>query len=98
MSEVMAYATKVGLRNSVQPQTPIQVQVEYTDGLWVYRNEALNLWGCGERREDALSDLHANFAYLWQEFAEEEDSVLDSKALALKHRLLDLQSNSPSTR
>lgn len=71
--------------------TPIQVQVEYTDGLWVYRNDALNLLGCGERREDALKDLHANFAYLWQEFAEEEDRVLDTRARLLKRRLLDLQ-------
>lgn len=73
-------------------KTPVQVQVEYTDGLWVYRNEALNLLGCGERREDALKDLHANFAYLWQEFAEEEDRVLDSNALMLKRRLIGLQS------
>lgn len=85
-----------GIRHELQ--TPVQVQVEYSDGLWVYRNEALNLWGCGERREDALNDLHANFVYLWQEIAEEEDSVLDSKALSLKHRLLDLQSNPQSTR
>lgn len=75
---------------------PIQVQVEYVDGLWMYRNEALNLWGCGERREEALRDLHANFAYLWKEFAEERDEVLDEKALALKLRLLELRADAPT--
>ncbi|CAI4030033.1 hypothetical protein DNFV4_00457 [Nitrospira tepida] len=75
---------------------PIQVQVEYVDGLWVYRNETLNLWGYGERRDEALRDLHANFAYLWQEFAEENDEVLDEKALGLKRRLLELRADAPA--
>jgi len=72
-------------------KAPIQVQVEYVDGLWGYRNEALNLWGYGEKREEALKDLHANFAYLWNEFAKEADNVLDEKALALKQRLLGIR-------
>lgn len=75
---------------------PLQVQVEYVDSLWVYRNEALNLWGCGERREEALRDLHANFAYLWNEFAEERDEVLDEKALALKRRLIEIRADAPT--
>lgn len=77
-------------------QQPIQVQVEYIDGLWMYRNESLNLWGCGERREEALRDLHSNFLYLWQEIAEETDEMLDEKALGLKRRLLELRANSPA--
>lgn len=81
-----------GIRHDLQ--RPIQMQVEFADDLWVYRNESLNLWGCGERREDALRDLHANFAYIWQEFAEESDEVLNDKALALKRRLIDLCTNS----
>jgi hypothetical protein len=67
---------------------PIPVAVEYADGLWVYHHEALNLWGYGERREDALRDLHENFAYLWKEFAEEDDEILDEKAKALKRALI----------
>ncbi len=70
---------------------PLVVNVEYKEGLWVYHNESLNLWGYGERREDALSDLHENFAYLWKEFAEEADDILDEKAQALKRFLLELR-------
>jgi hypothetical protein len=68
---------------------PIVVTVEYVDGLWVYHNESLNLWGYAERREDALRDLHENFAYLWKELAEEDDDVLDERAKAIKRALLD---------
>ena len=73
-----------------QLRTPLTVAVDYNDRIWVYHNADLNLWGYGERREDALSDLHANLAYLWREFAEEKDERLDAKALLLKKRLLAL--------
>lgn len=70
---------------------PVVVSVEFTDGLWIYRNEGLNLWGYGASRDDALADLHDNLAYLWKEFAEEADEVLDERAKLLKQALLDLQ-------
>ncbi len=69
---------------------PLVMNVQYADDLWVYHHPSINLWGYGERREDALRDLHANFAYLWKEFAEADDSVLDEKANEIKHALLQL--------
>ncbi len=69
---------------------PLVVNVEFTDGLWVYHNSPLNLWGSGERREEAIADLHDNFAFLWQELAEERDEKLDSRAQDIKRLLLDL--------
>jgi hypothetical protein len=71
-------------------ERPVMLEVEYADSLWVYHNETLNLWGHGERREDALRDLNENFAFLWREYAEEADDVLDESAKALKQRLLAL--------
>jgi hypothetical protein len=69
---------------------PLNVDVERSDGLWVCRNDWLNLWGTGELRADALRDLNRNFAHLWREYAEEDDAVLDDGARELKRRLLDL--------
>ena len=70
---------------------PIAVNVEYTsDGLWVYHHSELNLWGYAARREDALSDLHENFAYQYEQIAEEQPSNLDSVAQELRQRLLRL--------
>ncbi|MCC7147224.1 MAG: hypothetical protein IT443_12330 [Phycisphaeraceae bacterium] len=66
---------------------PLLVAVEYADGMWVYHDPDVNLWGYGERREDAVHDLHANFDYIYREFAEEQDARLDEKALDIKHRL-----------
>jgi hypothetical protein len=68
---------------------PLVVDVQYTDDLWVYHCPEINLWGYGERREDALRDLHENFAYLWREFAEEDDAALDTKAIRVKKVLLE---------
>ncbi len=70
---------------------PISVQVEFIDGLWVYHNARLNLWGFGKAREEALRDLHENFAFLWREYAVEQDDALDETAQELKHRLLALR-------
>lgn len=69
---------------------PLELTVEYTDGLWVYHNPQLNLWGSGERREDAVTDLYSSFAYLWRELAREEDSALDGEAMKVKRFLLAL--------
>ncbi|NLE37614.1 MAG: hypothetical protein GX621_06270 [Pirellulaceae bacterium] len=66
---------------------PLCVEIEFTDGLWVYHNSDINLWGYGERREEALRDLHANFDYLWKEIAQEDDSRLDSLAQGIKRQL-----------
>lgn len=84
-----------GVRYSLRK--PVVVTVEYTDGLWVYHNEPLNLWGYGERREDALKDLQENFAYLWKEVAEEDDAVLDDKARLLKRALVDIRAEDTAT-
>jgi predicted HicB family RNase H-like nuclease len=69
----------------------VMLEVEYADSLWVYHNENLNLWGHGDHREDALRDLNQNFAFLWREYAEEADDVLDESARTLKQRLLALR-------
>jgi hypothetical protein len=75
---------------------PVMLNVDYKDGLWVYFNEALNLWGYSERREDALRDLHESFDYLYREIAEASDDALDGVARKLKISLITLVA-SPST-
>jgi hypothetical protein len=69
---------------------PLVVSVEYTDGLWIYTNDLMNLWGQGVRREDAIRELNAAFDYLWREIAQEDDAVLDAVAQGVKLKLLSL--------
>lgn len=71
------------------------MNVEFDDGVWIYHSPLINLWGYGERPEDALCDLHENFAYLWDEIAQEEDERLDGKSLEIKRTLLDLVAGQP---
>jgi hypothetical protein len=73
-------------------QSPIAVNVEYTDGLWVYHHPELNLWGYAARREDALRDLHQTFAYVYHDIAEDNEENLDAVARQLRERLLRLVS------
>ena len=76
--------------------TPVAVNIEYTsDGLWVYHHPDLNLWGYAARREDALSELHQNFAYLYEQIAEESPENLDAVAIELRERLRRLVVQEP---
>ena len=74
---------------------PLLVDTDFDDGVWVYHSSLINLWGSGERPEDALRDLHENFAYLWDEIAQEADESLDGRALEIKRALLDLVVGQP---
>lgn len=69
---------------------PLVVDVDFDDENWIYHNPRLNLWGHGDTREDALRDMQENFAYLWDEIAQEQDDLLDDRAIELKQNLLQL--------
>lgn len=71
-------------------KAPLVLQVDYKDGLWVYHNEALNLWGYAERREDAIRDLNETFDYLYREIAEADEVTLDGAAQRIRSHLLEL--------
>lgn len=74
---------------------PLEVSAELDDGMWIYHNSLINLWGFCERPEDALRDLHENFAYLWDEIAQQHDDLLDGGALEIKRNLLKLVADQP---
>lgn len=76
--------------NEYRLRKPLIVEVQHAEGLWVYRNAEIGLWGTGERRMDALRDLNGNFDFLYQEYAQEDDSKLDGKARELKMMLLNM--------
>lgn len=73
--------------------SPIAINIEYTDGYWVYHHPGLSLWGYAIRREEALHDLHENFAYLYREIVEEDEVNLDAVARQLRERLVALVCN-----
>jgi hypothetical protein len=64
--------------------------VEFTENVWAYSNDAFGLRGYAEKRDDALRELHEAFDYAYVAFALEQDDLLDEKAQQLKSRLLDL--------
>ena len=69
---------------------PISFNVESTDGLWIYSNAGLGLWGYAARREEALRELARAFDYAYADIALAEDDALEAKAVELKRRLLAL--------
>ena len=74
----------------------VAFEVEFADGVWIYSNERLRLWGYADKREEALAELAEAFDDQYREIALEEDAALDLKAVQLKHRLLDLVESGPT--
>lgn len=69
---------------------PVVVQISYDDGLWEYSNEALNIRGYAERRDEALHGLHECFDFAYRDIAEADDNELSDGARKLKDRLRSL--------
>jgi len=69
---------------------PLTIEVEYTDGLWVYHSLDLNTWGIAERRDEAFASFCSDFDYMYEEIACEDDANLDRRALAIKQAMTHL--------
>ena len=69
---------------------PVQASVERSGDIWIYNCPEINLWGVGDRREEAISDLNETFDFLWRQYAQENDALLDEKARILKRTLLGI--------
>lgn len=67
---------------------PLELRVERHGSQWVFESHDPDISGCAESIDEALRDLSAQFAYVWDEFAGEDDSRLGSWARQLKRDLL----------
>jgi len=69
---------------------PIQVAVDFQDGLWLHEFEPLGIVAYAPTRAESLDAFRADFTACWDEIAQEEDANLTRDAVALKGRLLDI--------
>jgi hypothetical protein len=68
---------------------PIPFELTFADGLWLFHNATLNLWGYGPTRTEAIADLNSAFDDLWREIVEEADESLNTAAIEIKKILLN---------
>ena len=66
---------------------PLQCEVTYEDDSYIIRNEELDLTVWGDTREEAEEAFQFSFYSLVQNFHNELDSKLSTKAKELKHKL-----------
>ena len=69
---------------------PVTCVPDFRNGLWVYECEALGLHSYHESRGQAFDDLHAEFAFIYDEYAMEDDAALAPSGLKLKEALNQL--------
>jgi hypothetical protein len=76
-----------GDRNYLLRQ-PVQILSARQNDLWVFECPAYGLSSFSASREEALSQLQEEFAFLYDGLADEPDSALSGDAATLRDRLL----------
>lgn len=66
---------------------PVQILSARQNGLWVFECPAYGLSAFSASREEALSQLQEEFAFLYDGLTEEPDEALTPDAVALRDRL-----------
>jgi len=73
----------------------VPFNIEFSEGVWAYSNEALGIRSYAGRREDALHELHEAFDFAYRDIALENDDGLIGDAIKMKRELLRLVQTSP---
>ena len=63
---------------------PMQLLVNFLDGIWVHEHQQLGIIAYGKSRAESLNAFRMEFAALWDDYALEEDDLLSDDAKALK--------------
>ena len=66
---------------------PLQLRVHRHDEQWVFEAREPDVSGCADTVDEALRELSAQFAYLWDEFGNEDDARLGAWARVLKRQI-----------
>jgi hypothetical protein len=69
---------------------PMQLLVNFLDGIWVHEHQQLGIIAYGKSRAESLNAFRMEFAALWDDYALEEDGLLSDDAKALKKAMSNL--------
>jgi hypothetical protein len=64
--------------------------IEFTEGVWAYSNDALGIRGYAFKRDEALRELNEAFDFVYRDIALEADENLEAKAIEFKQQLVAL--------
>jgi len=71
-------------------RSPIEIVVDFRDGLWIHEYAPLGVLAYGESRQESLEAFRTDFAACWDSLAQEDDASLTGDARELKRRLVQL--------
>ena len=69
-----------------QLSEPINVQVEFRDGLWIHQSPELSILAYAPTRQQSLHSFCMDFAAIWEHIAQEDDINLTEEAKTLKRK------------
>lgn len=73
---------------TIQSNRPIEFVVNQTDDGYEAENVEFDICVFASTEEKLDKEIQYDMTYIWQEFAEEKDEILDSVAIKLKNLLL----------
>ncbi|MBN2208446.1 MAG: hypothetical protein JW759_04040 [Candidatus Coatesbacteria bacterium] len=74
-------------------QRSVSCLVDFSDGVWTYECEELGLYSYAHSRAEASRRFNEEFAFDWDDIAQEDDDKLAPDALRLKKHLRELVEN-----
>lgn len=71
----------------VSLKVPVDVNVSFKDGKWVLMNKDLGILSSNSRWDDAVTDFHDYFIFLWTEYKDKDPGLLNDEEREVKDSL-----------
>ena len=69
---------------------PVDVDVSFRDGKWMLSNKDLGILSSKQRWDDAVTDFHDYFIFLWTEYKDKDPESLSDEEREVRDSLNDL--------
>ena len=77
----------ISASGDVSLKVPVEANVEFRDGKWILTNKDLGIMASKNRWDDAVTDFHDYFIFLWTEYKDKDAAMLDDEEREVKDSL-----------
>ena len=80
----------ISSNGDVELKVPVDVDVSFRDGKWMLSNKDLGILSSKQRWDDAVTDFHDYFIFLWTEYKDKDPESLSDEEREVRDSLNDL--------
>ena len=84
---MIKFRRMISATGDVELKVPVEANVEFRDGKWILTNKDLGIMASKNRWDDAVTDFHDYFIFLWTEYKDKDAALLDDEEREVKDSL-----------